>query len=414
MKTTIINALLFISVIFTACSDDDEPQTQPDSDPLIPRRDIALSNDQKEVLNGVKTFSFGLLRDLSGSGSTDNVVISPLGVQMSLAMAANGASDQTLDEMKQLLGISSLENLNSLNSKLISEFPNLCNRVKFTSAHSMWIDNDYTTKQAFSDLISRHYGAGVFGFDRYSSEGRNSMNKWVSDHTGGGISSFLNENPKFALAIFDTSIFDGKWKSPFDESNTKNDSFYSTDGTFIATVPMMKRKIVTKYTETDQYQAVVMPYGNEAFRMIVILPRRSSSPANIVNLLDNGEMHWAYEPSLDYEVDLTMPRVAVSYKSDLKESLRNMGMTRAFTSDAEFDGIIEQSSIFLESVNHASILKIDEAGTKVTTATSVISGDIDIVYPEVRMTIDRPFVFLIDEVSTGAILYAGVINNPTK
>lgn len=412
MKSKIALFATAIILNLSACSDDDGPQQQPDPDPLIPRRDIVLSNEEKTALNGMTNISFDLLSRIS-AGTSGNVAISPLGLTTSMAMLTNAASGNTRVKVMEITGVESVDAMNSLHRTLLSELPGLCTRVNLKIAQSLWLDNNFACKSDFTRTASETFSAGVFSYSRGTEQARQSINKWCETHTGGTFSNVVPENPDYDFAIISASVFNGKWAKEFKEADTSSDKFFDADGILIDRVPTMHQTISALYNETDDYQSVILPYGNEAFRMIVILPAKSSSVSNVLALLHDGELTAVRHPENGgTSVDLSLPRFSATYFSDLSGQLSEMGLAEIFNSDAEF-GNLTDSKVHLGSFNHGMRIKTDESGTKVETIT-YIPGMTTAPGPSVKMTVDRPFVFLIDEVSTGAILYAGVINDPTK
>lgn len=412
MKSKIALFATAIILNLSACSDDDEPQTQPDPDPLIPRRDIVLSNEEKTALYGMTGFSLDLLNRIS-AGTSDNVAISPLGLTTSMAMLTNAASGNTRTKMMEITGVESIDVMNSLHRTLLSELPGLCTRVDLKIAQSLWLDKNFACKSDFTRTASETFNAGVFSYSRGTEDARQSINKWCEAHTDGAFSNIVPENPDYDFAIINASVFNGKWTKEFKESDTSSDKFFDANGTLIDRVPTMHQTISALYNETDEYQSVILPYGNEAFRMTVILPTKPSSVSNVLALLHDGELTAIRHPENGgTSVDLSLPRFTATYFSNLSGQLSEMGLADIFTSDAEF-GNLTESNVYLGCFNHGMRIKTDESGTKVE-AITYIPGIATAPGPSEKMTVDRPFVFLIDEVSTGAILYAGVINDPTK
>jgi serpin B len=108
------------------------------------------------------------------------------------------------------------------------------------------------------------------------------------------------------------------------------------------------------------------------------------------------------------EVALTMPRFEFDSEFSLKDTLAGMGMPIAFSDAADFSGMTGNPELFISDVVHKAFIAVDEAGTEAAAATGVImtSG----MPPQV--TIDRPFIFLIRDIDTGAVLFVGRVMNP--
>jgi serpin B len=112
-------------------------------------------------------------------------------------------------------------------------------------------------------------------------------------------------------------------------------------------------------------------------------------------------------------VDLTMPRFEFDSEFSLKDTLTDMGMTDAFSpDDADFSGMTRDSELFIADVVHKAFVSVDEAGTEAAAATAVVIPVGDGFEPPVEVTVDRPFIFLIRDIETGAILFIGRVLDP--
>jgi serpin B len=66
----------------------------------------------------------------------------------------------------------------------------------------------------------------------------------------------------------------------------------------------------------------------------------------------------------------------------------------------------------ISDVLHKAFVAVDEAGTEAAAATAVIMDLTAVPEPPLEVTIDRPFIFLIRDIETGAVLFVGRVMNP--
>jgi serpin B len=174
---------------------------------------------------------------------------------------------------------------------------------------------------------------------------------------------------------------------------------------------MMKQTESFGYTDGEGYQAVELPYDGEELSMVILLPEagqfeafEEGLQAQQVNDIISG-----LQPTL---VDLTMPKFEFDSEFSLKDTLAGMGMPVAFSAAADFSGMTGTPDLCISAVLHKAFVSVDEAGTEAAAATAVIVGESAMPGQPVEVTVDRPFIFLIRDIETGAILFVGRVMNP--
>jgi serine protease inhibitor len=209
--------------------------------------------------------------------------------------------------------------------------------------------------------------------------------------------------------------FKGRWTVPFDKKETKPRSFHLSAGSSI-TVPMMAHRGEYYYLETDSFQAIRLPYGNDQFAMYLFLPRKSSGLPDLLRSLD--EPHWNQWLSmlLTHRGQIVLPRFELTYGRKLNDALTEMGMGLAFGPDADFSRICPPpQQLRISDVEHKTYVKVDEEGTEAAAATSVgiVPKLVRAIQP-FEMVADHPFFCAIVEKRSGAMLFVGVVTNPTQ
>jgi serpin B len=111
-------------------------------------------------------------------------------------------------------------------------------------------------------------------------------------------------------------------------------------------------------------------------------------------------------------VILQLPKFAFTSGSALKDTLASLGMAIAFARGADFSGINGQRGLFITNVYHKAFVKVDEVGTEAAAATALPEAKTAEPQRPKVLTIDRPFLFAIRHVKTGAILFLGRVVDP--
>ena len=437
---------------------------QPAAVPALPVSGSVVARSEK-ARNSMPDVEFGALTRLTGQNNAfafdfyhrlaenndGNLFFSPYSLSAALAMTYAGAAGNTADQMTDALRFSQPGTefqraefhmtFNALDLQL-AEISDGAKSPKLNIANALWLQRDYELRPQFLDTLAEQYGAGLGQMDFTQPEGRTAaagqINQWASEQTAGKIPSVVDAD-KFGpclpptwectrLVITNAIYFKGLWKEKhdFDESDTRDEDFYlETGGT--ALVPMMRQSTNFRYHETENYQAVELPYQGDRLKMLVLLPRADRSD-EFASGLGAGTVANFYDAASDRVVQLSMPRFKMEKKVDAKSLLKDMGMTDAFSPAAgvaDFSGMADfthpespDTGIYIEDVFQKAFVEVNEKGTEAAAVTAVVGGAVPqsvppTPLPPVVMKVNRPFIFLIRDHHTGAILFVGRVADPT-
>jgi len=374
--------------------------------------------DTAALVAGNSAFAFKLGRAIEHAGA--NVIFSPWSISAALAMTYAGARGETECEMAAALNFMlEPERLhpafNSLEAQLIRQAEEQGKGFILRTVNAIWGQKGFEFLPGFLDVLAQNYGAGInlVDFIKKTEESRAAINTWVSDKTAGKIPELVGRgavNTLTRLVLTNAIYFKGAWKHPFEPHRTSDGLFRLPDGEEIF-VPMMYQTRLFAYSETEGCQAVELPYKGGQASMLLILPGRGEFDAfsRTLEVEKLGSITAGLKPR---DVTLTMPRFKFEFSLSLKQALSKLGMASAFTSQADFSGMSGDSELYLQDVLHKAFVAVDEEGTEAAAATAVMVG-IKMYMPlSVRMTLDRPFIFLIRHNATGTILFAGQVANP--
>jgi serpin B len=282
-------------------------------------------------------------------------------------------------------------------------------------ANAIWGQKDYAFLDAFLDRLALNYGAGlrVLDFGGAPEESRIIINDWVSDQTEGRIQNLIPQgaiDPLTRLVLTNAIYFNAAWANPFQEEATRDGPFTLLDGSRI-TVPMMHQTESFGYARGEGYQAVELPYDGHELSMVLLLPERDGFGA-FEDSLDADQAQAITQNLKRGQVALTMPKFEFDSRFSLKQALEAMGMPAAFSGGADFSGMTGSTDLFISNVLHKAFVSVDEEGTEAAAATAVVMKLSVAAEEPVAVTIDRPFVFLIRDTRTGAILFVGRVVDP--
>ena len=406
METKISAILLILVLSVAGCSNSVEPVPVP--------ADIVMTPKSLKLVKSDNTFTFNLFRQIP-SAPGKNVMVSPLSISLALSMALNGADGATKSDMINALGLTdlSVNEINQVYSDLVTALKKADTDVVLNVANSIWIKKGFSVLDTFVTTNQKYYDATVSTLD-FNQAALNTINSWVNQKTNSKIPKILDEISSDEIMFLINAIyFNGKWQIQFEKSQTQNGSFTPETGATV-TVPLMKIKDKFGYSEQAGYEALKLPYGRGKFGMVILLPDVGKTPDQVIAQMTSSD--WAaLNTSLiaNNKVDVWLPRFKFTWESDLKDILTSLGMGIAFSStDADFSKINSTSQLYITKVKHKTFVEVDEEGTTAAAATSVGIGFTSVGPGGPEFHAIRPFLFFITEEDTGAILFAGKVENP--
>ena len=416
----VLIALLVLPLI--ACVQPADVRLVMSNKPRVTSPDVSKT-DLALLIEGNSAFAFELYQSLREKD--DNLFYSPHSISLALAMTYAGAHGETAQQMADTLQfIIEQEKLhpafNWLDTELAKRGEGAEGKdgegFRLNIVNAIWGQEGYKFLSEFLDVLAENYGAGlrILDFVNETEESRLTINKWVSDQTEGRIEDLIPQGAIDALTrlvLTNAIYFNAAWEHPFDKDVTSDGPFYLLDGGQV-TVPMMKQTEWFGHVEGEGYQAIELPYDDGELSMVILLPKAGQFEVFEKELQAQrlGDIIKGLQTT---RVALTMPKFEFDSEFSLKDTLDEMGMPIAFTESADFSGMTGNRELLISDVVHKAFVSVDEAGTEAAAATGVIVGLTSVpVDPPVEVTIDRPFIFLICDIDTGAILFVGRVLNP--
>ena len=387
-----------------------------------PIKDGSLS-EQASLVEGNSAFAFELYQALKGKEG--NLFYSPYSISLALAMTYAGARGETAEQMADTLQFLLEQDrlhpaFNWLDAELAKRGEGAEGKdgegFRLNIVNAIWGQKDYEFLSDFLDVLAENYGTGlrILDFITETEKSRLIINDWVSNQTEGRIEDLIPPGEIDALTrlvLTNAIYFNAAWEYPFDGNITADGPFYLLDGGQVS-VPMMKRTESFGYTKGKGYQAVELLYDGGELSMVILLPEAGKFEA-FEEGLQAQQVDAIMNDLQDTQVTLTMPKFEFDSEFRLNDTLAEMGMPTAFSPyEADFSGMTGNRELYISAVLHKAFVAVDEAGTEAAAATAVIMMRAAVSKPPVEVTIDHPFIFLIRDIETGAILFVGRVMNP--
>ena len=381
----------------------------------VPEEPSSENAAEEDIAASVNRFGLKLFQKLCEAEKDSNVFISPLSVSMALTMVLNGAESETARALASTLELAGLsrDQINESYEKLNDQLTTIDTAVVFKIANSIWYREEISVEQSFLNVNQAFFDARISPCNFSDPGTADTINAWVSRNTKDKIPTIVEKpiNPDLVMILINAIYFDGNWAHQFDEEYTHDDEFSLPDGSKTS-CKMMSQEKRFRYFENDSFQAVDLPYGDGAFSMIIFLPKPGVRVDNLIGRFHKDSLEeWLGNLAMSNGT-IYLPKFKIEYKSDLSEILISLGMGIAFSAGADFSGINKEGRLFISFVKHKTFIEVDEEGTEAAAVTSVGMATSAGPSGSFVMRMDRPFLFLIRENNSQAILFIGKIVEP--
>ena len=400
-----------------------DPQAMPPSTPTPP-------NAEQAQLFAQSTNAFGLdlwarLREQPG-----NQIVSPASIAVALDMTFAGARSETAAEMARVLHApSDTAALHTAAGNVLSTW-NDPSRDAYTLAvaNRLFGERTYRFEEPFLQITRDTYRAPLepVDFAGAPDPSRVHINQWVAAQTRDRIQDLIPPraiDDQTRLVLVNAVYFLARWAAEFERAMTHPQPFFANGADAGAQVPTMHRTGSMRYGEAEGVQVLELPYLRNELAMTIVLPRARNGLSALETGLDAARLQsWVASLADGHRVAVSLPkfRIAPASSLELAPVLRAMGMPLAFTRGrADFTGIANPPSpddrLYITHVFHKAFVEVDERGTEAAAATAVVmarAGGAAPSAPPVAFTADHPFLFLIRDLRSGAILFMGRLVDP--
>ena len=396
----IIIALLSITTGSFLLFNNKDKESGNNEEPLPPAPD-------KDEYDG---FTFSILKMET---SSSNLVYSPLSIKYALSMLNEGASGKTKEELDNLL-----KELTITKYEKIDKVLSLANSVFIRNTYKDFVKNEYI------DTLKSKYNAEV-KYDPFESE--INVNKWIEDNTLGIIKNMLKKetvvNPEVEMLLINALAIDMGWDIEFSNENTTKDIFTKNDKQTmeVAMMSMTTKNENVKYFKDDVYSVVSLPfkdYSGTQLEFIAVMPNNGNLDSTVTSNNLNQSMNSLMsklKPVENAKLNIQLPRFDFEYETSLKQDLINLGVEKAFSSEADFTKISTRN-LLVSDVLHKASIKATEKGVKAAAATVIIMKDnaAYIEEPEkiIQLKYDKPFLFIIRDMNTKEVWFVGTVYEP--
>ena len=410
----ILGAALLLS---PACSKIDREDNLR-GDQLAPLVPIQLTQREQLTRNASNDFGINTFRILYGEGQRGDVAFSPLSLTLALAMAAEGAEGETWQQFADVIGWgdATKEEVGAFYHKMIQGLVKADLNVQFSSANSFWANKQLHLRSGYVSRLKEYFEAEAYEVDFSLPATLAQINKWCSDKTDGKIPRLLDRvDPDTALILINALLFKAPWRLTWDI--LPNRDFQTPFGTAKKDYLFVRDQQLT-YGDFGDFELVRAPYGNTAYQMDIILPKKGKTLSEILPQVESGAVNYSLKPT---EVTLYLPKWSLEYSTGdaLIPALKRQGLTLPFgqgslamSDTADFSGISDEA-LCISNILQKVKIDVTEKGTEFAAVTGIVmdnAASAPVSYPRVTVDVNRPFAYTIRETTSGTILLLGTLS----
>ena len=379
----------------------------------------------KDVVNANNDLGMKIFSRLAAGETGKNMMISPLSISIAMAMVTNGATGESLDEMKNVLGFGEMElpDVNEQFAQLIASLVEADKDLVLEIADSVWMDDVFApdVKQDFVDVLTEFYDAAFFTEDFQDEATVGKINSWVSEKTHEKIDKVIDEiGPNTIMYLINAVYFKAAWTTSFNKESTYEGTFMLSGGSegkadymgfsYDQEVPDFY-SYSSEWGDENGYSVVRLPYGRGVFAFYGIVPtydNKSNIDDFIAKIAENGfDSYISQLEERSFPVQL--PKYKFAYEKSLVDVFKSLGMEKAFAEGALMNIAEEPHAPFISDIYHKTFIDVNEEGTEAAAVTVVEVGEN--AMPS-GFFATRPFVFVIRDDRTGSVLFIGKVENP--
>ena len=398
----IVTGIILIALIIEGCHSSRRMEYSDQSPPVKNKEVLAVGDSEAE-------FAYVLYKSLRKTKG--NLFFSPSAIYDTLVMAYAGSVDDIMEEVGDVLGLSLPDD--RLIPVMNEYGENIGDRDYFEIDHAFWKMPGFVATQIFSDAARDLYGIDLWTLDLRDEPDtdRDLINKWVDTCTRGKIPAALEKaisGPEKSGFIASAVWADLDWHWPFVMSSTTDAEFKPPDGETV-TVQQMQECGHYNYTLGDGYQAMEIPCRNTDDTMLLILP--DPGAFEIIDAKIDGDfIKSIIAGQVEAQVELKLPKFEIRSSLFLKEILVDTGIpAELFKAGPERNQLRNESGIRLMDNLHCAYLNIEEK-----TRNEMINDHFTYSGIDAEFIVDRPFIFIIRNIPTGAVMFMGRVINPLE
>ena len=420
-KTLLIGCMAALCMWSCSSKDDvidiDKPYDPKPEEPVTRHsyKPVELNETQQAINAKLQEFSWKLFKEVYvNRNERENLMISPISLEVDLGMFINGLEGETLKEVLKTMGLENYtkEQINDFFQTMMTGIEKADEAAIFKSANAFWYNQDKKASSDFINIIKEKYDAKAEAMDFGDPKTVGIINAWCAEQTNGRIDKMLEFTvPAELYHLMNAVYFKSRWEDVFLKEATTKQPFYYADG-HTADIDLMHTYYRTSYVETDEFQLAAKPFIDGAFQLVMILPKEGVDAVKAIPAAFNYDLcaDWG---SKTVDLELYLPKFTSEYcENRLFPYMANINPSLKFLKDdiTFIEGIDDDSAL---AATQKTFFLVDEEGAEAAAVTDImhVSAAMPIQVEKAKMRLDRPFFYAIVESYTQCPLFIGYYGN---
>ncbi|XP_061609446.1 ovalbumin-related protein X-like [Phyllopteryx taeniolatus] len=359
-------------------------------------------------------FSTRLYRALA-SRTDDNVLLAAASVRRGLAALLAASGGTTREQLRLALGPAGPEPQDVPDPfSVTTSVPHGGAALNLKEGVAVFADAGAQPSASYADLVQSEFGGAVKSVSfAASQDAADTVNAWVRRRTGDEVQDLVAElEPDTRLLLATAASYQGRFSQAFNASATQDERFY-VDKYHTVSVPMMFRadKYFLAYDRSLKAGVLRLPMADGA-AMLVVLPDEDVDLGAVEDHVTSEKIRDWIGRLKKTKLEVQLPRFLLDRSYSLADVLRTLGVVRAFGEDADLSDAGVPPGVAVSQVLHKAVASMDESGGGDASgggAAAAVFSD-----PPPRLTVNRPFLFVVYHRASGALLLMGRLRDPTK
>ncbi|MBE6290241.1 MAG: hypothetical protein E7100_08465 [Bacteroidaceae bacterium] len=420
-KTLLIGFMAALCMWSCSSKDDvidiDKPYEPKPEEPVTRHSytPVQLNETQQAINAKLQEFSWKLFKEVyANRNEGDNLMISPISLEVDLGMFINGLEGETLKEVLKTMGLENYtkEQINDFFQTMMAGIEKADEAAIFKSANAFWYNKDKKVSSGFINIIEDNYDAKSEAMDFGDPKTVDVINAWCAEQTNGRIDKLLDTvTPADIFHLMNAVYFKSRWEDVFHKEATSKQPFYYADG-HTADIDLMHTQYRALYVETDELQLSIKPFIDGAFQFVMILPKEGVDAAKAIPAAFNYDLcaDWGIKT---VDLELYLPKFTSEYKEEkLLPYMASINPSLKFLKDdiTFIEGFEDDSAL---AATQKTFFLVDEEGAEAAAVTDLmaVGAAMPIQVEKAKMRLDRPFFYAIVESNTQCPLFIGYYGN---
>lgn len=372
--------------------------------------------------DSLNKFTMALYSKLVINKPKENTFYSPASIYVALAMTYAGTKGDTAKEIEQVMNWNKPETvhemIHSLQESILST-SGKCSGIKLNLANRLWAQKSYTILKEYTDILQSYYKAemGAADFVSHPAEARQTINRWIEEETNDKITDLIKDGVLTAttrLVLTNAIYFKGFWEKQFKKGNTHAGDF-KVSKTKTIKIKMMNKTDRHLYGRNEELscQVLKLSYKEKKMAMMILLPDEVDGLVKLENKLNAEYIRKCDKMMRNESVEVSLPKFKLNCQFNMTEILSQLGICDLFHADnADLSGVTGDRDLYVSHIIHQAFVDVNEEGTEAAAATGAVSNRRRLPLPPELFRADHPFLFVIQDCESGAILFLGRVVNP--